>query len=178
MISQGDPLIISTSFNSSTTVEEPMLTDLKGNRLAVESDIRISDFPTVASCLNNIQLTPSEFNNGLQVVAENIDLWRASLVTRIKLYNSTIADLQASSNATSHACDLNARTNSTILNRLDHLTERFNHLEQRTSSNRADFLSLRTSIDQLRITSDTQFSSLRDQLQRLSESPSMAPAPT
>ena len=64
-----------------------MLTDLRGNRLAVESDIRISDFPTVASCLNNIQLTPSEFNNGLQVVAENIDLWRASLDTRIKLYN-------------------------------------------------------------------------------------------
>ena len=114
MISQGDPLIISTSFNTSSTVEEPMLTDLKGNRLAVESDIRISDFPTVASCLNNIQFTPSEFNNGLQVVAENIDLWRANLVTRIKLYNSTIPDLQASSNATSHACDLNACTNSTI----------------------------------------------------------------
>ena len=85
-----------------------MLTDLMGNRLAVESDIRIADFPTVASCLNNNQFTPSEFNNGLQVVAKNIDSWRASSVTRIKLYNSTVADLQASSNATSHACDLNA----------------------------------------------------------------------
>ena len=83
------------------------------------------------------------------MVAENIDSLRASLVARIKLYNSTIADLQASSNATSQACDLNACTNSTISNRLDHLTEQFNHLEQRTSSNRTDFLSLRTSIDQL-----------------------------
>ena len=146
MTSQGDTLTICTSFNSSSTVEEPMLTDLSANRLAVESDTRISEFPTVASCLNNIQLTSSEFKNDLQVIAENIDLWRANLVTRIKLYNTTIADLQSSSNATSHAFDLNARTNSTISNRLDHLTERFNHLEERTSSNRADFLSLRTSI--------------------------------
>ena len=46
------------------------------------------------------------------------------------------------------------------------------------SSNRADFLSLRKSIDQLCITFDAQFLSLRDQLQRLSESPSTAPAPT
>ena len=50
-------------------------------------------------------------------------------------------------------------------------------MEQRASSTRADFMSLHMSIEQLRITSDTQFSSLRDQLQRLSESPSMAPAP-
>ena len=61
MISQGDPLIISNSFNSSRTVEEPMLTDLRGNRLAVESDIRIADFPTVASCLNNIQFLIMDF---------------------------------------------------------------------------------------------------------------------
>ena len=177
MTSQGDPLTISSSFNSSSTVEEPMLTDLRANRLAAESDSRISEFPTVASCLNNIQLTPCEFNNDLQVMAENIDLWRANLVTWIKLYNTTITDLQSSSNATSHTCDLNARTNSAILNRLDHLTEQLNHLEQCTSSNRTYFLSLRTLIEQLCITSDTQFSSLRDQLQGLSESPSMAPAP-
>ena len=84
-----------------------MLTDLRGNRLAVESDIRIADFPTATSCLNNLQLTPSEFNNGHQVVAENIDSWRANLVIRIKLYISTIADLQTSSNATSYTCALN-----------------------------------------------------------------------
>ena len=116
IIYQDDPLIISPSFNS--TVEEPMLTGLRENRLAADSDIRISYFPTAVSYLGKIHSTPSEVNNNLQVVAENIDLWRATLVNRIKLYNSTIADLQESSNATSHACDLNAHTHSTISNRL------------------------------------------------------------
>ena len=87
---------------------------LGGARLAIESDISIADFPTVTSYLTDLQPLPNEFNNGLQVVAENIDSWRTNLVTRIKLYSSTIADLQTSSNATSYACDLNARTNSTI----------------------------------------------------------------
>ena len=113
---------------------------------------------------------PNEFNNGLQVVAENIDSWRTNLVTRIKLYSSTIADLQTSSNATSYACDLNARTNSTISTRIDQLAERFNQLEFRTSNNRDDLLSLCTLIVQLRTTSETQFSSLQDQLQVLRES--------
>ena len=116
------------SFNSSRTVEGPMLADLREARLAIETDISIADFPTATSCLNNIQFIHSEFNNGLQVVAENIDSWRTNLVTRIKLYSSTIADLQTWSNATLYACDLNTRTNSTILTRLDYLTERFNQL--------------------------------------------------
>ena len=101
-----------------------MLADLRGARLAIETDISIADFPTATSCLNNIQFIPSEFNHGLQVVAENIDSWRTNLVTRIKLYSSTIADLQTSSNATSYACNLNARTSFTISTRLDYLTER------------------------------------------------------
>ena len=85
-----------------------MLADTRGARLAIERDISIADFPTATSCLANLQLIPNEFNNGLQVVAENIDSWRTNLVTRIKLYSSTIADLQISSNATSYACDLKA----------------------------------------------------------------------
>ena len=85
-----------------------ILGDTRGARLAIESDINIADFPTATSCLANLQLLPNEFYNGLQVVAENIDAWRTNLVTRIKLYSSTIADLQTSSNTTSYACDLNA----------------------------------------------------------------------
>ena len=85
-----------------------ILVDTRGARLAIESDISIADFPTASSCLANLQLMPNELNNGLQVVAENIDSWRTSLITRIKLYSSTIADLQTSSNATSYACDLKA----------------------------------------------------------------------
>ena len=134
-----DPLITTASFNSLSTVGGIILGDARGARLAIESDISIADFPTVTSCLTNLQPLPNEFNNGLQVVAENIDSWRTNLVTRIKLYSSTIADLQTSSNATSYACDLNARTNST---RIDQLAERFNQLEQRTSINRDDLLSL------------------------------------
>ena len=73
---------------------------------------------------------------------------------------------------------MNARTNSAISSRLDHLTERFNQLDQCRANNRDDLLSLRTLIDQLCTTSDTQFSSLKDQLQVLSESSSTVPVPT
>ena len=120
---QHDLLITTTSFNSSSTVGGVILGDTRGARLAIESDISIADFPTVSSCLTNLQPLPAEFNNGLQVVAENIDSWRTNLVTRIKLYSSTIADLQTTSNANTYACDLNARTNSSILNRIDLLAE-------------------------------------------------------
>ena len=62
-----------------------ILSDTKRARLAIESDISIADFPTVTSCLDNLQLLPNEVNNGFQVVAKNIDAWRTNLVTRIKL---------------------------------------------------------------------------------------------
>ena len=103
-------------------------------------------------------------------MAENIDSWRTNLVTRIKLYSSTIADLQTSSNATSYACDLNTRTNSNISIRLDYLTERFNRLEQSTSNNCDDLLTICKSINDFQDTYDTQFLSLKDQLQALSKS--------
>ena len=49
--------------------------------MAIEIDISIADFPTVGSCLLDLQPLPAEFNNGLQVVVENIDSWRTNLVT-------------------------------------------------------------------------------------------------
>ena len=144
--------------------------DARGARLAIERDISIADFTTVTSCPANLQLLPNEVNNGFQVVAENIDAWRTNLVTRIKLYNSTIADLQTSSNATSYACDLNARTNSTILARLYQLTEKYNQQDQCMSNNRDDLLSLCSLIDKFCDSSKTQFLSLRDELQVLIDS--------
>ena len=84
-----DSLITSTSFNSSSNVGRVILSDARGARLAIESDIFIADFPTVSSCLTNLQLLPAKSYNDLQVVAENIDSWRTNVVTRIKLYNST-----------------------------------------------------------------------------------------
>ena len=59
IINLYDPLMTSPSFNSSRTVEGPMLADLRGARLAIETDISIADFPTATSCLNNIQFIPS-----------------------------------------------------------------------------------------------------------------------
>ena len=52
---QHDPLITTTSFNSSSTVGGVILGDTRGARLAIESDISIADFPTVSSCLINLQ---------------------------------------------------------------------------------------------------------------------------
>ena len=85
-----------------------------GARLANESDIYLADFPSVTSCLASRQFLPNDVYNDLQAFAENIDAWRTNLVTRIKLYGSTIADLQSSTNAAIYACDLNAQTNSNI----------------------------------------------------------------
>ena len=82
--------------------------ELRGPRLAIEGEIHIADFPPVASCLANLQLLPNDVYNGLQAFAENIDAWRTNLVTRIKLYGSTITDLQSSTNAAVYACNLNA----------------------------------------------------------------------
>ena len=93
-----------------------------------------------------------------------------NLVTRIKLYGSTISDLQSSTNSAIYACNLNARSNSNISVRLDHLTEKFNQLDQCITNNPDDIRSLRSSFDQFSIVSETLFLSLRDQLQALSES--------
>ena len=81
-----------------------MLGNIMGAGLAIESDISIADFPTIGSCLLDLHSLPAEFNNGFQVIAENIDSWRANLVTRLKLYRSTIADLMTTSNSISYAC--------------------------------------------------------------------------
>ena len=60
------------------------------------------------------------------------------------------------------------------MTRIDQLAERFNQLELSTSNNHDDLLSLCSLIDQLPATSDSQFSSLMDQLQVLSESTNTA----
>ena len=107
--------------------------------------------------------------NGLEAIAENIDAWRVNLVTRIKQYASTINDLQSSTNSAIYTGDLNAQSTSNILARLDHFAERFNQQDQCISNNCNDIRSLRSSIDQLSIVSETQFLSLKGQLQALSK---------
>ena len=86
------------------------------------------------------------------------------------MYGTNISDLQSSTNSAVYACDLNARTNSNISVRLDHLAEKFNQLDQHISNNHDNISSLRSSLDQFSIVSETQFLSLRDQFQALSGS--------
>ena len=62
--------------------------------------------------------------------------------------------------------------------RLDHLAEKLNHLDQRITNNRDDICSLCSSFDQFSIVSETQFLSLRNQLQALSESSNIACLPS
>ena len=75
-----DPLTTTTYFNNSSTVRGVIPTDLRGPRLAIESDIHLAVFPSIASCLVDLQFIP----NGLEAIADNIDAWRVNLVTRIK----------------------------------------------------------------------------------------------
>ena len=44
-------------------------------RLAIESDIHLAVFPTVASCLIDLQFILNDVYNGLEAIAENIDAW-------------------------------------------------------------------------------------------------------
>ena len=81
---------------------------MRGPRLAIESDIHLAVFPSVTSCLADLQFILNDVYNGLEAIAENIDAWRVNLVTRIKQYGSTINDLQSSTNSAIYAGDLNA----------------------------------------------------------------------
>ena len=90
-------------------------------RLAIESDIHLAVFPTVASCLVDLQFIPNDVYNGLEAIAENIDAWRVNLVTRIKQYASTINDLQSSTNSAIYTGDLNPRSTSNISKTSVHL---------------------------------------------------------
>ena len=103
-----DPLTATAYFNDTSTVGGIIPSDVRGPRLAIEGDIHIADFPPVASCLANFQFLPNDVYEGLQAFSGNIDAWRTNLVTRIKLYGSTISDLQSSTNSAIYACNLNA----------------------------------------------------------------------
>ena len=55
-----DPLTATAFFNDTSTVGGVIPSDLRGARLAIESDIHIADFPSVTSCLANLQLLPND----------------------------------------------------------------------------------------------------------------------
>ena len=140
----------------------------------IESALFIAGFPTVGSCLLDLPQPPAGFNNRFQVIAANIDSWRTRLVTKLKLYRSIITDLMTTSSSISYACDLNARANSSIIDRMDLLAERFNQLEVRMSSSRNNLLLMRSMIDQLCAMSDSQVLLLSKQFQVLREAHQIA----
>ena len=134
---------------------------MRGPRLAIESDIHLAVFPSVTSCLADLQFILNDVYNGLEAIAENIDAWRVNLVTRIKQYCSTINDLQSSTNSAIYAGDLNARSSSNISARLDHFGERLNQQDRCISNSSNDIRALRSSLDQFGTVSKTQFLSLK-----------------
>ena len=83
-----------------------------------------------------------------EAVAENIDEWRGSLVTRIKQYASRISDIQLTANRAMSSSDLNARSFSSVSARLDHFAERLNQKDQVISDNNVKNQSLVSSFDQ------------------------------
>ena len=99
---------------------------MRGRRLAIESEVHLAVFPSVTSCLVDLQFIPNDIYNGLEAIADNIDAWRVNLVTRIKQFASTINDLQSSTNSAIYTSDLNGRSVSNVLARLDHFAERLN----------------------------------------------------
>ena len=79
-------------------------------RLAIESDVHLSVFPSIQSCLVDLQFLPNDVYNGYEAIAENIDenidAWRVNLVSRIKQNASTISDLQSIPNSANYSSDL------------------------------------------------------------------------
>ena len=118
---QPELLITSNPVNRSGTDEGVMLGDVMGSGPTTEGDFSIAGFPTVGSCLLDLPRPPAGFNNRFQVIAANIDSWRTKLSAKFKLYGSTIADLVTTSKSISYACDVNARANSSITDRIDSL---------------------------------------------------------
>ena len=111
---------------------------MRGPRLAIESDVHLTVFPSVISCLVDLQFIPNDVYNSLEAIADNIDAWRVNLVNRIKQYASTINDLQSSTNSTIYTRDLKTRSVSNISARLDHFAESLNQQDQCISNNRDD----------------------------------------
>ena len=83
-------------------------------RLAIESDVHLSVFPSIQSCLVDLQFIPNDVYNGFKAIADNIDAWRVKLVGRINQYASTISDLQTTANSAIYSSDLNARSFSSV----------------------------------------------------------------
>ena len=127
----------------------------------------LQGFPTVASCLLDLPQLVAGFTNRFQVIAANIDSWRAKLSAKFKLYGSTIADLVTTSRSISYACNVNAGAASSSTEKLESLTQQLNRLEIRVSNNCDNILLIRGIIDQLCAISDSQVSLLTNQSQVL-----------
>ena len=98
---QHELLITSNFVNRSSTEEGAILGDIMGAGLTIESDLSITDFPNVGSCLLDLQPPPAGFNNRFQVIAANIDSWRTNVKLNLSYIGSTIADLMTTSNSIS-----------------------------------------------------------------------------
>ena len=147
--------------------------DVKGYPVITESDL---GFPSVGSCLSDLpQQVAGGPTNRFQVIAANIDSWRARISARLNRYALTIAGLLTSSSSTSHACEVNARAASSNNSKLESFSERLDRMEVRASNNHDSLLAIQDVLDNLRACSDSQLSWLLNQSQILRGGPQLIP---
>ena len=159
-----DPLTATAYFNDTNMVGAVIPSDIGEPRLAIEGDIHLAIFPSISLCLVDLQYLPNDLYKGFEAIADNIDAWRINLVSRIKQYASTINDLQSTVNTASYSSHLNAWSISNVSARLDQFAERLNRQDQSIADNCTKIQSLLFSLDQFKISSASQFLSLKDQL--------------
>ena len=151
--------------------------DVKGCPVTAESDFSIVGFPSVGSCLSDLpQQVAGGPTNRFQVIAANIDSWRARISARLNRYALTIAGLLTSSSSTSHACEVNARAASSNNSKLESFSERLDRMEVRASNNHDSLLAIQDVLDNLRACSDSQLSWLLNQSQILRGAPQLIPS--
>ena len=121
---------MSNLINRVDTETVGIASDATGSTVTKKSDLFIAGFPSVRSCPSDSpQPVTGDPINRFQVIAANFDSWRTRIYARFNRYRSTIAGLVTSSRPTSHACDVNAPANSSIIARLESLSERLSRLE-------------------------------------------------
>ena len=123
---------------------------LREPRLAIEGDIHLSTIPSASLCFSDFQHLPNDAYCAIEAVSENIDEWRGHLVTKIKQYATPISDIQLTASNVISSSDLNARSFSSVLARLDHFAERLSQPDQIISDNSVKIQSLISSFDQVR----------------------------
>ena len=159
---------MSNLINRVDTETVGIASDATGSTVPKKSDLFIAGFPSVRSCSSDPpQPVTGDPTNRFQVIAANFDSWRTRIYARFNRYRSTIAGLVTLSRPTSHACDVSASADSSIIVRLESLSGRLSRLELYAANNHDDLLLIRGTVDEVRASSDSLLSLQLNQSQIL-----------